>query len=146
MMVPAVSVPAVPFETIEHTADVGIVAYGRDLPELFGNAARGMFHFLIDPKEVEPREARSLTVEAEDLDGLLVAWLNDLLVVLNADGFIPGEFIVEEVTPTHVQATLRGEAVDPARHRFRLDVKATTYHALEVKQSNGWSARVIFDV
>ncbi len=146
MIVPAVNAPSVPFETIEHTADVGIVAYGRDLPELFANAARGMFHFLIDPGQVQVRARRTLTVEADDLEGLLVAWLSELLIVFNGDEFLPADFIVEEVTPTRVRATLSGEPIDPKRHRFRLDVKAATYHALEVTQTNGWSARVIFDV
>ncbi len=146
MIVPAVHAPSVPFETIEHTADVGIVAYGRDLPELFANAARGMFHFLISPEQVQIREHRSRAVEADDLEGLLVAWLNDLLVVLNGEQFIPVEFLVEEISPTSARAMLRGEAVDPARHHFRLDVKAATYHALQIRRSNGWSARVIFDV
>ena len=142
----AMAAPAVPFETIEHTADVGIVAYGRDLPDLFANAAQGMFHFLIDPEQIQVRERRPRTVEAEDLAGLLIAWLNDLLVVLNGDGFLPAVFTVESVTSARVQATLGGELVDPARHHFRLDVKAATYHALEVVQSDGWSARVIFDI
>jgi SHS2 domain-containing protein len=135
-----------PFEVIEHTADVGIVARGDDLGQLFANAARGMLHFIIEPRFVEGREERPVEVEADDIEGLLVAWLNELLVVLNADGFIPGEFDLEEVTPSRLRATVRGEPVDPSRHRFSLDVKAATYHALRVVRTNGWSARVIFDV
>ena len=138
--------PPVPFEVFDHTADVGIIAYGRDLPELFANAARGMFHFIIDPAAAEARERRVRSVEADDLEGLLVAWLNDLLLVLNGDGYVPAAFLVEEVTPTRLRATLPGEPVDPERHRFRLDVKAATYHTLQVRQGDGWSARVLFDV
>lgn len=138
--------PPKPFETVEHTADVGIVAYGRDLPELFANAARGMLHFMISPEQVRAVSPRPLVVEADDLEGLLVAWLNELLVVLNGDGFLPAEFRVSAVTPRRVEATLEGEPVDPQRHHFRLDVKAATYHALSVKQNNGWEARILFDV
>ncbi len=138
--------PGVPFEVFDHPAEAGIVAYGRDLPELFANAAHGMFHFIVDPATVQVREHRPLTVTADDVEGLLVAWLNELLVVLNADGFLPREFLVEEVTPTRVQAGLAGEPVDPHRHRFRLDVKAATYHRLRLERGDGWSARVLFDV
>jgi len=141
-----VTAPTTPFEVIEHTADVGIVAYGRDLPELFANAARGMLHFMIDPDQVRPAVSRDLAVEADDLEGLLVAWLNELLLVLNGDGFLPAEFRVRSVTPDRVEATLQGEPVDPGRHRFRLDVKAATYHALSVRQTDGWEAHVLFDV
>src|SRR5216684_2173618 len=110
-----------PFEVIEHTADVGIIAYGRSLEELFANAAAGMM-------------------------SLLIAWLNELLVLLNADGFVPGRFTVRELTDTHLRADVTGEPVDPTRHHFHLDVKAATYHTLEVKQDGLWQARVIFDV
>lgn len=134
------------FEVIEHTADVGITAYGRSLEELFTNAARGMMHFLIDPGAVRPAERRARTVEAHDREGLLVNWLNDLLLLLNADGFVPADFEVKELQDTGLRADVLGEPVDPQRHRFRLDVKAATYHQLHIRKNEVWEARVIFDV
>lgn len=135
-----------PFEVIEHTADVGIVARGDTLAEMFVNAARGMLQFLIAPDVVRPRVQRRRTVEAEDTPGLLVAWLNDLLLLLNADGFVPSGFEVLELTDRHLAATVLGEPVDPSRHHFRLDVKAATYHQLELRKNAIWQARIIFDV
>lgn len=134
------------FEVIDHTADVGIVARGRDLAELFATAARGMFSLIIPAGGIEPRERRTVTVEAEDVEGLLVAWLNELLVILNGDAYLPADFLVEEIAETRLRAVLPGEPVDPRRHAFRLDVKAATYHMLEITHNGGWSARVIFDV
>lgn len=134
------------FEVIEHTADVGIIAYGRSLEELFGNAAAGMMHFLIDNATVRRTERRTRVVEAGDLEGLLINWLNDLLVVLNADGFVPAEFEIRDLSDTSLTAQLSGEPVDPTRHAFRLDVKAATYHALEIGKNEYWHARIIFDV
>jgi len=122
-------------EVIEHTADVGIIARGDTVEDVFAAAAEGMCAFIIR------RE-----VEADDRAGLLVAWLNDLLLLLNADAFVPGEVHVLECGETRLVADVRGEPVDPARHRFRLDVKAATYHQLDVAENDGWQARVIFDV
>ena len=138
--------PLPAFEVIEHTADVGIIAHGRTLPEVFANAAAGMMSFLISPDAVRSVEARKVAVEADDREGLLVAWLNELLVLLNGDGFVPGEFRIERLTDTHLEAGVLGEPVDTVRHRFRLDVKAATYHQLEIRQGQFWRARVIFDV
>lgn len=135
-----------PFEVIDHTADVGIVAHGETLPELFANAAAGMMHFMIPSEAVKSRTSRPLTVEADDLSGLLVAWLNELLVLLNADGFIPAAFEVQEVNERRLAAVVWGEPVDPSRHQFRLDVKAATYHQVDVRKNDEWNARVIFDV
>lgn len=135
-----------PYEIIEHTADVGIIAHGRSLEELFANAATGMFQFLIEPGAVRPVQRRPMVVEAEDLEGLLVAWLNDLLVLLNADAFIPSAFDIQELSDRRLAADVAGEPVDPARHRFRLDVKAATYHQLRISKNNHWHAQIIFDV
>jgi len=141
----AAAVPA-PFEVIEHTAEVGIVARGASLPEVFANAAAGMMAFLIPPEAVRAGEARRVVVEAEDRDALLVAWLNELLLLLNGEGFVPREFRIAALEETRLEAEVLGEPVDPQRHRFRLDVKAATYHQLEIRQEDGWRARVIFDV
>jgi SHS2 domain-containing protein len=135
-----------PFEVIEHTADVGIIAYGQSLEEMFANAARGMMSFLIDFSSVRLIEQRTVTADADDREGLLVAWLNELLVLLNADGFVPGRFTIQDLTDMQLRADVGGEPVDPTRHRFHLDVKAATYHRLEIKQDGVWHARVIFDV
>jgi len=138
--------PAPAFEIIEHTADVGIIARGRTLPEVFANAAAGMMSFLIPRDAVRPAETRRVAVEADDRDGLLVAWLNELLLLLNGEGFVPREFRIERLTDTDLEADVAGEPVDPQRHQFRLDVKAATYHQLEIRQNRFWQARVIFDV
>lgn len=135
------------FEVIDHTADVGIVARAATLIELFEVAAEGMFSFLIDSTLVENRAWRERTVEADDREGLLVAWLNDLLVLLGGEAFVPKVFLVEELGERRLRATVHGEPVDPVRHHFRLDVKAATYHMLEIAQHDGgWTAKVIFDV
>lgn len=135
------------FETIDHTADVGIVAHASTLPELFETAAQGLFSFIVDPAEVENRVWLERRVEADDLEGLLVAWLNNLITMLSAESFVPKVFVVDEVSEHRLRATVHGEPVDPNRHFFRLDVKAATYHMLEITESDrGWSARVIFDV
>jgi SHS2 domain-containing protein len=135
------------FEAFEHTADVGIEVRASSLADLFETAAIGMFAFLIDHETVENRAWRERRVEADDVEGLLVAWLNDLLVLLAADEFVPKAFVIDEVGDRRLRATVHGEPVDPARHRFRLDVKAATYHLLKVERSDGrWTARVVFDV
>ena len=135
------------FESIEHTADIGLAVQAATLHDLFETAAAGMFSFLIDPMQVENRVWRERRVEADDQEGLLVAWLNDLLVLLAAEEFVPKIFVVDEVTERRLHATVHGEPVDPSRHHFRLDVKAATYHMLNITQADdGWSARIIFDV
>lgn len=135
------------FEVIDHTSEVGILAYASSLPELFEVAAAGMFSLIVDPVAIENRVWLERRTDADDREGLLVAWLNSLLAMMSGEGFVPKAFVVDEVSDTYLRATVHGEPVDPERHRFRMDVKAATYHMLEVKQVvGGWTARVIFDV
>jgi len=136
-----------PYETFEHTADVGIEARGTSLRELFASAAEGMMSLLIDPAAVRAAEHREVRVGANDLEGLLVDWLNELLVLLNANGFVPAGFDVIEVSQASALiADVSGEPVDPTRHHFRMDVKAATYHQVHVGKNGEWRARVILDV
>lgn len=135
------------FEPIEVTADVGIVATGADLAELFANAARGMWHYVLDTAGVQPTGWVRVELVAPRVEELLVAWLNELLYRFEVDGFVPVEYRFPVLEGRRLVAELRGERLDPTRHALRGHIKATTYHGLEVRRDpEGWQARVIFDV
>jgi len=63
------------YEFLEHTADIYIAAYGRNLEEAFANAARAMFDSMTDLEKIEPKERRDIVVEGMDLEQLLYNWL-----------------------------------------------------------------------
>ena len=135
------------FETIDISGDAGVKAFGRDVRELFVNAALGMFSLVTDLDSV--RESRELKVSAEGSarEGLLVAWLNELIFFFDTTGFIGKRIVFEELDETHLRAALRGEDFDPLRHASGLLIKAATYHRLRVEPvEGGWEAEVIFDI
>lgn len=134
------------YRPFEHTADIGLVAYGRDLRECFGNAALGLFGQITDLRRVRPREVREVGVEARDTEALLVEWLNELLFLFDSEGFLGRRFDILEIADGRLRARVWGEPLDPERHRTHIAVKATTYHQLQVVQRDGWRAHVIFDV
>ena len=135
------------FETFEVTADVGIMAYGDTLHELFANAARGMFALMVESGTARPAKVVLVEARGGDLPSLLVAWLNEFLFRCDVDGWAPADVRVLEVEGGRVQGELLGEPADPARHRFNGVVKAATYHLLECRREGGrWRARVVFDV
>ena len=135
------------FETFEVTADVGIMAYGDTLHELFANAARGMFTLMVESGTARPAKVVLVEARGGDLPSLLVAWLNELLFRCDVDGWAPADVRVLEVEGGRVQGELLGEPADPARHRFKGVVKAATYHLLECqREGDRWRARVVFDV
>jgi len=135
------------FELFETTADVGIMAWGETLEELFANAARGMFSLMVETGTARPAEVLSVEARGVDLPSLLVAWLNELLYRCETEEWAPSDVRVIAVEGGHASGELVGEPAEAGRHRFKGVVKAATYHLLECqKDGNRWRARVVFDV
>ncbi len=132
------------FEELEHTADAAIRVWGRDLAELFANAAYGLAaQQAEDPGAVRPTVEHSVELQAYDAETLLVTWLGELLYWGERDGVVFVEFDVREATPTHLLAVARG-GPPPEYRRY---VKAVTFNDLEiVPTEEGYEATVVFDV
>ena len=138
-----------PYQIMEHTGEIGVLAQGGTLAEAFSEVAVGMFSFVVALDSVEEREARQVEVQAADVEALLVDWLNELLYYLDTEGFIFTRFAIEEMNDTHLKARCYGETLDPERHRFNIGPKAATYHMLEVRkdsEASEWRARVVIDI
>lgn len=135
------------FETIEHTADTGIRAYGATIKEAFENAAKGMFNILADLSTIEESQEFLVEVEGEDRETLLVEWLNELLYLYDSHNVLLKRFAISDFEETHLRGRVWGEEIDPHKHDLKLDIKAVTYHMLKVEETGGkWMAQVIFDV
>ena len=137
------------FEIIEHTGDIGVLARGVTVAEVFGEAARGMFSFMVDLDSVVPREVRRVEAEGVDREGLLVAWLNELIFLFETEEMVFAEFQVQALSDSRMEAICHGEKLDTAKRHVRLTPKAATYHMVEVApevDGCGWWARVIIDI
>jgi SHS2 domain-containing protein len=133
------------FELIEHTADIGINAYGKDLPEAFASAAYGMFSIIAELDSVKEVASRRVEVTADDIESLLFEWLNSLLYYFDIEMLLFSRFDIIEFGDTRLVADCRGEKYDASRHRLKTGVKSATYHMLEVDRKNN-RVRVIFDI
>ena len=135
------------YEFFEHTADTGIRASGRTLGELFANMARGLTELLVENSEIPPETTRSIELQADDAEMLLLAWLQELLFWFATERFAAIEYQIDQVTPTALRGEVRGGRFDPARHTPGREVKAITRHELRVVQgADGWTAEVIVDI
>jgi SHS2 domain-containing protein len=135
------------FEIIDHTADVGIIAYGADVKELFSNAALALFSLITEPESVEEKLHLDLEVSSEDIDSLLVEWLNELIYLFDAKHILFSRFDIESLTHNQLKATCYGESFDPMKHKIKIGVKAATYHMLKIdKNGDGCKAQIILDI
>lgn len=134
------------FEVIDHTADVGIIAYGSDLKEAFANSAYGMFSLIADLDEVSEKVSRSIDVRSTDREALLVDWLNELLYLFDVEHIIFKRFAIASLSQKRLQARVYGEKVDTSRHRLKTAVKAATYHMLKIEKNKEVKVRFILDI
>ena len=137
----------VPWEIVEHPADVGFVAYGDTPDELFTNAALAMLSLACDPAGIQERERREFEASGTDPEALLYAWLAEILAVADAESMVFRRVEVTERAPGHLRGMAYGEKFDKARHHAGTYIKAVTYHQLRVEQTHeGWRAQVFLDV
>ncbi len=134
------------FEILDHTADVGIIAYGADLKQAFANAAKGLFSLITRLGDVEEVLHRDIELTAADAESLLVDWLNELVYYFDAEGILFKRFDIIELNNSHLKARSYGEKADSAKHELKTGVKGTTYHMLKIEKNNGYRVQVIFDI
>jgi SHS2 domain-containing protein len=133
------------FELIEHTADMGLEAYGKTLAEAFANAAYGMFSIIAELDAVREVETRRVEISEDDMEGLLFEWLNSLLYYFDVEMLLFKRFDIIEFGEGRLVAECHGEKYDPSRHHLKTGVKSATYHMLEVDREKN-RVQVIFDV
>jgi SHS2 domain-containing protein len=142
-----------PYQYLEEigTADIAFEATGRDLPELFSDAADAMTNVMIDNIDaIESRQTRHIELSNDKLDMLLFDLLQELIFLKDAERLLlrMREVQLDERDENYcVKATAEGEPLDAERHHQRADVKAVTLHDFSVERTEGgWKARVLLDI
>lgn len=134
------------FEIINHTADVGIIAYGADMKQAFANAAKGLFSLITDLDDVKEVLHRDAELTATDEESLLVEWLNELIYQFDTEGIVFKRFDIIQLDNIQLKARGYGEKVNKAKHKIKIGIKAATYHMLKVERDDGCKVQVLFDI
>jgi len=134
------------FEIIDHTADVGIIAYGFNINQAFANAARALFSLITELDSIAEVLHCDIELTAPDQESLLVKWLNELIYLFDTENIIFKRFDITKLNSTQLKARSYGEKVDSSKHKLKTGVKAATYHMLKVDKSNGGKFQVLFDI
>ena len=134
------------FEYFEATADIGFKAYGNNLNEAFENAGLAIFNIISDTSNVEPKKEISFKVRSEDEISLLYDFLEELLFYHEIEFMLFSEFHVEIDDMLQLRATIRGEAIDWDRHERKTEIKAITYHKMDVRKTDIFEVQAIVDL
>lgn len=135
------------YKCIDHTADLGVRIFGKDLPELFTNAALALSDLLVDCQCHPETETRTISIENTDWETLLVSWLRELHYIWTAEKRYAINVLPIELSEYRLTGQIDFGYYDPETCELLHDIKAVTYHQVEVKHTkNGYRAQVIFDV
>ncbi len=141
-----------PYAFFDHTADVLFEAYGKDLNELFEHAALALQESQFELKTINQKGKKTFTLTNEKAEMLLFHFLQELIFLKDAEQFaVKGcKVMIKEINGGKgfsLNATCKGDTLDLAKQRSKVDAKAVTLHQFEVKNEKGlWKARVIVDI
>ena len=131
------------------TADVAIESRGDTLEELFTASAMATFEVMSDTSSIQPEIKKNLHLEHSEIDGLLFDWLAEIIYLKDSEFMLFGKYDLKITKDTNYQldAEILGEEINQSKHDLRCDVKAITFHLLEVYEKDGkWISRFILDI
>lgn len=133
------------FKIFEHTADIGIIAFGETKERLFENLSFGMFSILADLSNVRCSKKIKVSSKGHSYDEMVVNILSELLFCFTGKGYLLKRFKAE-ISKREVSMLAWGEKINK-NHRLKMEIKTVTYHNLKIKKrGNEWIAQIIFDV
>lgn len=134
------------FEYFEVTADIGFRAYGKNLNEAFENAGLAIFNIISDTDDIDSTKEISFEITSEDNVSLLYDYLEELLFYHEVEFMLFSQFDVEIGENFHLKATIKGEPIDWDKHERKTEIKAITFHKMEVRLNDIVELQAIVDL
>jgi SHS2 domain-containing protein len=125
------------YRFLDHMTDAIIEAYGSTLEEAFEYAAKALCDTMIDLKTVRGEREIKLSAKGNDLYSLLFDWLDKVMLLLVADRIAMSQFSVkikQHNSDYLLEGITRGEPLELDRHHYKVEIKAITYHEMEIRQ------------
>lgn len=138
--IPAAAAGAVGYRLLEHATDAIVEVEAESAGEAFADAGRAVRDITLDAGLVEPSSELAVSAEGHDWRHLLFDWLEAVTLVLITDGFAVSSVDARLASPPprgRVEGIVRGEPLDVARHGFKVEIKAPTFHEMEVDVGEG---------
>lgn len=134
------------FEYFDVTADIGFYAYGNDLNEAFENAGLAIFNIISDTSNIAPTIEKSFEITSEDEVSLLYDYLEELLFLHEVEFMLFCEFHVEISEDLSLKAMVKGEAINWDKHERKTEIKAITFHKMDVIKKDNVTLQAIVDL
>ena len=130
-------------------ADIAYEAYGKDLNEMFENAAFAIFELSANLKTVEAKEKLEINLENEKIENLLYDFLSEILFLKDSKYMVfkKVKINIKDGEKYQLKAVLEGDTINPEKQKLENDIKAVTMHMFKIeKEQNSWKATVVLDI
>ena len=138
------------YEFLEHTADIYVASYGKNLNEIFENSALALFDTMTDVKKIDRRFIENVKVKGHDEFALLYNWLEYFLIKFEIENKLFSKFEVKEIrkrnSEFYLEASIHGEYFNPEKHPSKVEIKAITYHNMKIKYNGYFIAKFLLDI
>ena len=139
------------YKFFDHTADIAVEVSGQTLEELFLSSAAAWKETVIEQKEFNGSDSKNISIISESLEILLVQFLSELNYFLLTKEWLMNSIeelkIKEQNDRYHLNAKIYGEEYDSEKHFLKVEIKAVTFHQMEIKRKkNEFSTSIVFDV
>ena len=92
---------------------------------------------MFELSEVIPDMEVGIYAEGHDLKSLLYNWLEKVMLIMLLDNIVVSDskVIISECDGRYsINAVAKGEHIDLEKHHYKIEIKAVTYHEMEIKQ------------
>ena len=133
-------------------ADIAYEAYGKNLNELFENAALAIFELSAEIDTIVAKKKLDIKLQNEKIDNLLYDFLSEILFLKDSKYMVFRNVDVDIIENKKnkkykLKSTLKGDTINSATQHLENDIKAITMHMFEVKkEKNGWKATIVLDI
>jgi len=133
---------------LEHATDAFILVTAPSLTDAFTLAGQSVVDTTLDKKTIEEKEQRTLKVSGKDLRYLLFNWLEEVNYQLITEGFAIARFSLDisKNSTYKLKSTIFGEPINLKKHHFKMEIKAPTFHMMEIKQNRQVTMRFLLDL
>ena len=132
------------YEYFDHAADIGVHAEADSIENLFFTCAEALLHWIGEPPDEPTEVCLDVSVESQDLEGLLVSWLQKLLFLFQDRLLYTSRFLEIDLKDTKLKGSVMARVWNQSSHENFREVKAVTYHQLRVtREGELWGAEII---
>jgi len=136
------------YKFVDHTTDAIIEVTAKNLKEAFLVAANAEINLTLDQDKVEEKDQKEFSAQGKDLYYLLFSWLEEIPFLLITEGFAIKriELDIEKNGNYKIYAKAYGETLDLKKHNFKVEIKAPTFHDMEIRENDQVYMRFLLDL